>query len=332
MRGGEIVARGEGVVHSCPQETGKTDPEQKSKMTDTDIRIRRKTARGGKPAEALALRVQKNEDGSRLPLLSFPALDQAGIAEHCFTTRLGGVSEGKFASMNLTFSRGDDREHVLENYRRVAAAMGTIPDRFVLTYQVHRTNVIRVTEADAGKGVTRDRDWDDADGLVTDTPGLVLSVFAADCVPILFLDPKRRAIGACHSGWRGTVGRIGGRVIGEMEAAFGSDPEDILCGIGPSICRDCYEISDDVAEQFLAAFPGYEGEILENHHNGHWQLDLWEACRIGLREAGVLDENIHTTDICTCCNPELLFSHRASGGEHGNIGGFIMLRTEGGKP
>jgi YfiH family protein len=297
-------------------------------MTDTRYRIRRKKQRCGAPAEQLALTVRKNEDGSDLPLLSFPAIDGAGTARHFFTTRLGGVSEGKFSSMNLTFSRGDDREHVLENYRRIAAAMGTRPDRFVLTYQVHHTEVIRVTDADAGKGVTRERDWNDVDGLVTNTPCLVLSVFAADCVPILFVDPKRRAIGACHSGWRGTVGRIGGKVIQKMEAEFGSDPGDILCGIGPSICRDCYEISDDVAEQFLAAFPGKEGKILENHYNGHWQLDLWEACRIGLREAGVPDGNIHTTDVCTCCNPELLFSHRAARGEkHGNIGGFIMLRT-----
>ena len=195
-------------------------------MTDTRYRIRRKKQRCGAPAEQLALTVRKNEDGSDLPLLSFPAIDGAGTARHFFTTRLGGVSEGKFSSMNLTFSRGDDREHVLENYRRIAAAMGTRPDRFVLTYQVHHTEVIRVTDADAGKGVTRERDWDDVDGLVTNTPGLVLSVFAADCVPILFVDPKRRAIGACHSGWRGTVGRIGGKVIQKMEAEFGSDPGD----------------------------------------------------------------------------------------------------------
>lgn len=289
------------------------------------IKIRRKEAGAG---EHLVLSVHQNPDGSELPLLTFPALTAPGVV-HGFSTRLGGVSEGPFSSLNLTFSRGDERERVLENYRRLAEALGTLPERFVLTRQVHGTNVLHVTKADAGKGVTRERDWDGLDGLVTDTPGLVLSVFSADCVPILFWDPVRRAIGACHSGWRGTVGRIGARVVETMQEEFHTDPKDLVCCIGPSICRDCYEIGDDVAEHFLEAFPGEETRILENKHNGHWQLDLWAACRIVLTEAGVPDAQIHTTDVCTCCNPELLFSHRAAlGGTHGNIGGFIMLQEK----
>ncbi|MGN1024097.1 MAG: peptidoglycan editing factor PgeF [Lachnospiraceae bacterium] len=294
-------------------------------MESERIRIRRKEAGAG---EHLTLSVHQNPDGSELPLLSFPALAGKGVV-HGFSTRLGGVSEGPFASLNLTFSRGDARERVLENYRRLALALGTSPDRFVLTRQVHGTNVIHVTGEDAGKGVTRERDWDGVDGLVTDTPGIVLSVFSADCVPILFLDQKCHAIGACHSGWRGTVDRIGARVVETMQKDFGTDPKDLVCCIGPSICRDCYEIGDDVAERFLEAFPGQESRILENKHNGHWQLDLWAACRIVLLEAGVPDAQIHTTDVCTCCNPEILFSHRAaSGGTHGNIGGFIMLQEK----
>lgn len=289
--------------------------------------IRRKTTRGNVPAEHLLLDIGKNTDGSELPVLRFPALDALGMVSHLFTTRLGGVSEGPFATMNLTLSRGDTKENVQENYRRIAAALGTTPDRMVLTFQVHGTRILHVTEKDAGKGITRPRDWNDVDGLVTDTPGLCLVTFFADCVPVMLVDPVHHAIGSCHSGWRGTVGRIGGKVVRTMQREFGTDPGDLVCAIGPSICRDCYEISDDVAEQFLHAFPGHENEILENRHNGHWQLDLWEAVRIGLREAGVRNENIHTTDICTCCNPDLLFSHRASEGVHGNIGGFLMLKA-----
>lgn len=163
------------------------------------------------------------------------------------------------------------------------------------------------------------------DGLVTDTPNLALGTFFADCVPIMIVDPVRRAIGSCHSGWKGTVQRIGEATIRKMQEEFGSDPKDLVCGIGPSICRDCYEISEDVAARFKEAFPGYEQDLLTDKHNGHYQLDLWEACRRVLLDAGVPEGNISVTDICTCCNPDVLFSHRATQGKRGNIAGLITL-------
>lgn len=260
-----------------------------------------------------------------VPLLTFDALSELSIIKHGFTTRLGGVSTGIFKSLNFKKELGDSEVNVPENYRRVAETFGITPDRFVLSQQTHTANVRKVTEADAGKGVTCPRDYSDVDGLVTDVPGLMLSIFAADCVPVLFIDPIKKCIGACHSGWRGTVGRISRNVLESMTSYYGSYPSDVICAIGPSICKDCYEVSTDVADEFKKEFPGHTDEILLDKHNGHFQLDLWKSIQITLEEAGVLSSHIHTTDICTCENPDLLFSHRASHGRRGVQGAFIML-------
>lgn len=265
------------------------------------------------------------DDKNTVPLLTFDALSELGLIKHGFTTRLGGVSTGIFKSLNFKKELGDTEENVSENYRRVAETFGITPDRFVLSQQTHTANVRKVTMTDAGKGVVRPRDYTDVDGLVTDVPGLMLSIFAADCVPVLFVDPVKKCIGACHSGWRGTVGRISRNVLGAMTSYYGSSPADVICAIGPSICKDCYEVSTDVADEFKKEFPGHTGEILLDKHNGHFQLDLWKSIQITLEEAGVLSSHIHTTDICTCENPDLLFSHRASHGRRGVQGAFIML-------
>lgn len=264
-------------------------------------------------------------DLNTVPLLTFDALSELDLIKHGFTTRLGGVSTGIFKSLNFKKELGDTEENVSENYRRVAETFGITPDRFVLSQQTHTANVRKVTEADAGKGVTRPRDYTDVDGLVTDVPGLMLSIFAADCVPVLFVDPVKKCIGACHSGWRGTVGRISRNVLECMTSYYGSSPSDVICAIGPSICKDCYEVSTDVADKFKREFPEHTDDILLDKHNGHFQLDLWKSIQITLEEAGVLSSHIHTTDICTCENPDLLFSHRASHGRRGVQGAFIML-------
>lgn len=264
--------------------------------------------------------------GTTLPMLHFSGLDKTGIVSCGFSTRLGGVSTGIWQSLNLSFSRDDDPEAVRENFRRTAEEIGFPEDRFVFTDQTHTVNVRAVDESDAGKGLTRPRDYTDVDGLVTDVPGLVLSVFVADCVPIAFVDPVRKAIGLAHSGWRGTVGRIGRETIRQMTERFQTRPEDLVCAIGPSICQDCYEVSEDVADAFAAEFAGHESEILISKGGGKYQLDLWASNRIVLTEAGVRQENIDVTGICTCCNSELLFSHRASQGKRGNLGVFLALK------
>lgn len=155
----------------------------------------------------------ENGAGSTLPLLKYPLLEQTGIVEHCFTTRIGGVSKGIYESLNLSFTRGDEDAAVRENFRRLAGAMETDVSKFVFTDQTHTTNVRRVTAEDAGKGIVKERDYTDIDGLITNEPGLVLSTFYADCVPLYFVDPVHRAIGMSHSGWKGTVGKMGAATI-----------------------------------------------------------------------------------------------------------------------
>lgn len=274
----------------------------------------------------LELQNYRLADGSEVPLLHFPLLDQTGIVEHCFTTRMGGVSEDIFSTMNLSFTRGDKEEAVLENYRRLGEAMGVSPQDFVCTDQTHTTNVLRVGKEDCGNGVTKPRPYTDVDGLVTNEPGVVLSTFFADCVPLYFVDPVHRAIGMSHSGWRGTVGRMGARTLEKMQEEFGTQAKDVFAAVGPSICQECYEVSRDVAEEFQKEFKGHESEILIDKGKDKFLLDLWKCNEIVMLEAGILKGHLAVTNICTCCNPTLLFSHRASKGRRGNLGAFIFLK------
>ena len=271
---------------------------------------------------------QKDECGTTysLPLLHYPLLEQTGVVEHCFTTRLGGVSEGVCSSLNLSFSRGDDPKAVMENYRRVAECFGKTIDDFVCTDQTHTTNILRVGALERGYGVTREKPYADVDGLITNEPGVILSTFYADCVPLYFVDPIHKAIGLSHSGWRGTVGRMGKRTLEAMADEFGTNPEDVYAAIGPSICQACYEISKDVAEHFYEEFQDHGDEILIDKGNGKYQLDLWKTNEIVLLEAGIRLEHLAVTNICTCCNREVLFSHRASQGKRGNLAAFLMLK------
>ena len=262
-----------------------------------------------------------------VPWLSFPALEKTGMVKHAFSTRMGGVSKGPYATMNFSFTRGDDPADVKENYRRMAEALEVDMNRMVLTWQTHTTNVRVVTEEDFGKGVVRDRDYRDVDGLVTNIPGVTLITFFADCVPLYFVDKKNHAIGLSHSGWRGTVNRMGQETLRVMAREFGTDPKDVTACVGPSICQDCYEVGPEVIEQFAKAFDEkHHDRLFYEKPNGKYQLNLWEANRIVLSEAGVPEENISVTDICTHCNPDLLFSHRRTAEKRGNLCAFLTLK------
>ena len=193
--------------------------------------------------------IQQRQKGE-LEYLVFPKLEETGVVEHLFTTRTGGVSNGIYSTMNLSFSRGDDLECVRENYRRIGEVLGTDPEHMVASKQTHTTNIHLVTKADAGNGITRPSVYDDIDGLATDIPGIALVTFYADCVPLYFVDPVHRAIGLAHSGWRGTVAGMGACMVRYMQEHFNSRPEELVAAIGPSICVDCYEVSEEVAEQF----------------------------------------------------------------------------------
>ncbi len=267
------------------------------------------------------------ERRGELEYLTFPSLAEIPFIRHLFTTRTGGVSTGDCATMNLSFSRGDDPEAVLENYRRICQILGTEPGQVVASMQTHTTNIRHVTSDDKGKGVTRSLDYQDVDGLITNEPGIVLACFYADCVPLYFVDPVNHAIGLAHSGWRGTVGRMGAHMVQAMQEAFGSRPEALITAIGPSICRSCYEVSEDVADAFMREFPDRE-VVFPGREPGKYQLDLWLANKNVLQQAGVTENHIHVTDICTCHNPEYLFSHRASHGRRGNLAAFLMIKEE----
>lgn len=263
----------------------------------------------------------------QIEYLTFPLLEKAGMVRHLFSTRIGGVSQGIYASMNLSYFRGDKKEAVDENFRRIAEIFDTTPDKIVCSKQTHTTNVRLVTGRDCGKGVVRPLDYDNVDGLITNEPGILLCTSYADCVPLYFVDTRNRAIGLGHSGWRGTVNRMGEVVLKAMKNAYGTKPEDVLAAIGPSICQDCYEVGQEVADSFKENFSKDWESFLKNGKSaGKYQLNLWEANRRILLNAGVPENHIAVTDLCTCCNSDYLFSHRASQGKRGNLAAFMELR------
>ncbi len=258
--------------------------------------------------------------------LEFEAFKKQSWLTHAFSTRLGGVSCGCFASMNLGFGRGDDAA-VAENYRRLGKAVGFDWTKVVLSHQTHTTNVRLVTKEDAGKGTVRERDYTDVDGLITNEPGLPLVTFYADCVPLYFADLKNKAIGLSHSGWRGTVGRMGEQTLKAMHEAFGTNPQDVIAAVGPSICGDCFEVGPEVVAEFANAFSKEQMKLLCHAGNGDRSyIDLWKANRIVLEEAGIPEQNISVANLCTRCNPDLLYSHRIMGAQRGNLAAVLMIR------
>ena len=266
------------------------------------------------------------KEKNHVPYIQFKNLSATGIVKHGFSTRKGGVSTGIFSSMNLNFKRGDDPDAVMENYRRMAAALNMRVEDMVLSDQTHTTNVRVITEEDRGKGILKPQDYSDVDGMITNVPGIVLVTSYADCVPLYFVDPVRKAIGLSHSGWKGTVGHIGQKTVWKMHEVYGSEPKDIVAAIGPSICQSCYEVSDDVAESFRANFTADEAaDILLDKGNGKYQLDLWKANWYVLTDAGILPEHLSVTDLCTACHPDLLWSHRKTNGQRGGLSAFLSL-------
>ncbi len=275
--------------------------------------------------------ILKNID--QMPYVAFPVFEAYPELVCGFSTRLGGVSRGCFASMNLGFRRGDEEERVFENYRRICGSMGFAPEQLIFTDQVHKTNVRRAYRADCGKGIFSERDYAEVDGHITNESGAVLMVFGADCVPLLFYDPVKHVIGAVHAGWRGSVGRIAEKAVERMGGEFGSEPSDLRVVIGPSIGAECYEVGRDVADAFLGAFGEDAKSILtlsgsEGAAQGceKYRLDLWEANRLVLLQAGVKPEHTVVSGLCTMCRQDLFFSHRANGTKRGSMAGFIMLR------
>lgn len=253
---------------------------------------------------------------------TLPAFDEIPFVRHGFSTRLGGVSEGVYASMNLSFTRGDEDERVRENFRRLCGAIGVPAQQTVVSAQEHHTNLHVCTEADCGRGVTRERGYTDIDGLLTDRAGVVLCTQYADCVPLFFVDPVRRAVATSHAGWRGTVARIGAVTVERMCREYGCKRENILAAVGPSIGPCCFEV-DAPVQQAFAALDEADGCIRPAGEK--FYIDLWAVNRRILEAAGVPVAHITVTDLCTRCHPDVFWSHRATGGQRGSLAGFIAM-------
>lgn len=261
-----------------------------------------------------------------VPFFTFPSYKRFGHITHGFSTRLGGVSKDMYQTMNLSFSRGDKEEDVVENYRRICKSIHVKPEDIVFSDQVHDTIVKKVTKDDCqGEDLTH-RKLVGIDGLITNEKNVVLCTSYADCVPLFFVDENKDAIGLSHSGWKGTVGKIGAKTVRRMSEEFGTKPEDLHCVIGPSICAQCYEVSEDVIVEIEEKISKEASkECAVKKENGKYQLDLWLLNKKILLDAGVKEEHIVISNVCTCCNHKLLFSHRKSQGKRGNLCGFLSL-------
>ncbi|MBE6981951.1 MAG: peptidoglycan editing factor PgeF [Ruminococcaceae bacterium] len=240
---------------------------------------------------------------------------------HCFTTRLGGVStEPHLASMNIGTHRGDRWENVLENYRILGSALGFDPHNLVLTHQTHTDLVVAVDDSFRGAGLYAP-ELSDCDGLVTNTPGVGLVVFSADCTPILYHDPVTGAVGAVHAGWRGTAAGIAAKAVEAMVSHYGCDPKNIHAAIGPNIRQCCFETNWDVPQAMLDAL-GEEANAHILPKGDKYYVNLTEINRIFLRRAGV--ENITASTECTKCNPHRYWSARITGNHRGSQGALIL--------
>ena len=243
---------------------------------------------------------------------------------HGFTTRVGGVSEGYLSSLNLGMHRGDTSENVVENYRRLANALGFSAGKLVLANQTH-SDIVRVVRSADCVGSLSHRDYPECDGLVTNTPGVALMVFSADCTPILLHDPVTGAVGAVHAGWRGTAAGIVKNAVEKMVSAFGCKAENIRAAIGPNIGVCCFETDADVPEAMVATL-GEEAMPFIHPKGEKYYLDLKQINALWLRRSGVKD--IAISEHCTACSPDLFWSHRVTKGKRGSQGAIIVCRVE----
>lgn len=240
---------------------------------------------------------------------------------HCFTTRYGGVSTGSQSSLNLAIGRGDSPENVEKNLRILADALGFDPENYVMTRQIHSNWVRVVTEKDCSGFFHRD--YPECDALVTNTPGLALLVFTADCTPLLFHDPVTGAVGAAHAGWRGTVGGIAARTVEAMVEAFGCKIENIRAAIGPNIGQCHFETDADVPQAVLEAF-GPEAAAFIQQRGEKYYIDLKQVNALCLRRCGV--RHIEISENCTYCESDRFWSHRVTRGDRGSQGAVIVCK------
>ncbi len=270
--------------------------------------------------------IMKIHNPVKVPYLTFNSLSEINFINHAFSTRLGGVSTGEFESMNFAFNRGDSPENVTENYKRFCTSAGFEYESLTASAQDHNTIVRAVTSENRGVGIYKPRDMQSVDALITDESGVTLVTYYADCTPLFFVDTKQKAIGLAHAGWRGTVGRIGEKVIEKMKELYNTKPEDIKAAIGPAISVCCYEVDKPCADNFIALEGLETDKFVFSKTDGKFMIDLLEANRQILVSSGVRPENITVSDLCTNCNSDLLWSHRATKGKRGTMCAFMCIK------
>ena len=245
---------------------------------------------------------------------------KSGLVKHCFSTRRGGVSRGEYESLNLRLNCDDDRENVIKNFDILCGAIGIKREDLVLSKQVHEDNIMVVSKEDRGNGMTRENRFKSADALMTNEAKVPIMIYTADCVPVFFLDTKKRVIALAHSGWKGTAKNIAGKTVMKMRDVFGSAAEDIVCGIGPHIGVCHFEVGEDVAKIFKTL----DGGVVREYNN-KYHADLGMTVKNQLMKTGVPDGNITLAEDCTFCRDELFYSHRRSAGRRGNLAGIMEL-------
>ncbi len=260
------------------------------------------------------------------PFLTYKEFEKISFINHCFSTRLGGVSSGEFESLNLSFGRGDSDENVIANYKLICKSANLDFDTLVASAQVHEDNVRCVTKNEIGIGITKPKDLKSVDALVTNEKNVTLVTYYADCTPVFFIDENKKAIGLAHAGWRSTVLRISAKVIETMAKNYGSNPQDIKVAIGPAISKCCYEVDNICFDNFKNLKEIDLNKIATKKENGKYMLDLLEANKEIILNAGVKAENIIISDLCTKCNSDLLWSHRATNGKRGTLSAFMCIK------
>ena len=266
------------------------------------------------------------KENNEVKYIEYSFFDKLGFVRAIGSTRYGGVSDGiDNSSMNLGFNTIDNKENVQSNYTIFANATGLNENMIVTSSQFHNDNIRVCSTYDAGKGITKERDFEDIDALVTNTPGLSLAVFSADCVPILYADKVSRSIGAAHCGWRGTFKSLASKTAQKMADEFNASKEDICVIIGVSIKKCCYEVSKELYMDFVNEFPFIDDGICCEIKNGKYYLDLPLINKKILLDFGIKEENIFIADLCTCCNKDHLFSHRGQGKGRGIMASFVTI-------
>lgn len=261
-----------------------------------------------------------------VPVLRYNTLSEIDFINHGFSTRFGGVSQGVFSYMNMAFNRGDDPKSVTENYKRFCKSAGFEFENLVASSQDHHTVVRQVTSANKGIGIYKPKDIASVDALVTNEKGVTLVTYYADCTPLFFVDTKNKAIALAHAGWRGTVGKIGFKVLKKMKECFNTNPKDVTAAIGPAISKCCYEVDLPCAEHFLNLKELNPSDFVTPLNNGKFMVDLLETNRQILVHSGVKPENITISDLCTNCNSDLLWSHRATKGQRGTMCAMMCIK------